>query len=95
LQQAERHPDDMQLPPDAQGGPTQPRNVPPATPRPGGAHAAVASAAARATEAVAPQRLPDVARQLDRKQQRLQKTCSIKPAQPKPNRQSQSAPPQK
>jgi preprotein translocase subunit SecA len=66
VQQAERSPDEMQTHPDAQ----QPR--PPQGPRTGGAQAAVASAAARASQP-APQRLPDVARQLDRKQQRQQK----------------------
>jgi preprotein translocase subunit SecA len=66
VQQAERPPDEMQTHPDAQ----QPR--PPQGPRTGGAQAAVASAAARASQP-APQRLPDVARQLDRKQQRQQK----------------------
>jgi preprotein translocase subunit SecA len=43
----------------------------PQPPRMGGPSAAIASAAARANE-TAPQRLPDVARQLDRKQQRQQ-----------------------
>jgi preprotein translocase subunit SecA len=43
----------------------------PQPPRMGGPSAAMASAAARANE-TAPQRLPDVARQLDRKQQRQQ-----------------------
>ena len=66
VQQAERPPDEMHTHPDAQ----QPR--PPQGPRAGGAQAAVASAAARASQP-APQRLPDVARQLDRKQQRQQK----------------------
>jgi preprotein translocase subunit SecA len=73
IQQAERHPDDMQLPPEAQGGALPPRARPPATPRPGGAAAAVAASAARASEPLAQQRLPDVARQLERKQQRQQK----------------------
>jgi preprotein translocase subunit SecA len=63
------------------GQPAQPRPDPPRPPqssgqalqqRTGGAQAAVASAAARASEPP-PQRLPDVARQLDRKQQRQQK----------------------
>jgi preprotein translocase subunit SecA len=45
---------------------------PEAQQRSGGTQAAVASAAARAAEP-APQRLPDVARQLERKQQRQQK----------------------
>jgi preprotein translocase subunit SecA len=83
IQQAERHPDEMQLPPEAQGGPTPPRSRPSATPRPGGAAvaptrsagpaAALASAAARASDSVGQQRLPEVARQLERKQQRQQK----------------------
>jgi preprotein translocase subunit SecA len=64
VQQAERPPNEMQTHPDAQ--------QPPRGPRTGGAQAAVASAAARASES-APQRLPDVARQLERKQQRQQK----------------------
>jgi preprotein translocase subunit SecA len=77
IQQAEKHPDEMQLRPDAQGGPdgTQLRPAPsrgPLAPRSGGAHAAVASAAARASEPP-PQRLPEVARQLERKQQRQQR----------------------
>jgi preprotein translocase subunit SecA len=85
IQQAQQHPDDMQTSPDAQGGPAGGGNpggagtpgpagrLPnsPAAPRSGGAAAAMASAAARAAE-TAPQRLPDVARQLDRKQQRQQ-----------------------
>jgi preprotein translocase subunit SecA len=63
------------------GQPAQPRPDPPRPPSPnaqalpqrtGGAQAAVASAAARASEPP-PQRLPDVARQLERKQQRQQK----------------------
>jgi preprotein translocase subunit SecA len=63
------------------GQPAQPRPEPPRPPSPnaqalpqrtGGAQAAVASAAARASEPP-PQRLPDVARQLERKQQRQQK----------------------
>jgi preprotein translocase subunit SecA len=82
VQQAEKPPDEMQTHPDAQLGPRSPRS--------GGAAAAVASAAARASEP-APQRLPDVARQLDRKQQRLQKDLQYQtgPAQaeaPKPVR---------
>jgi preprotein translocase subunit SecA len=86
IQQAQQHPDDMQTSPEAQGGPggpagpgasggtaapIPPRSTPPQASRPGGAAAAMASAAARANE-TAPQRLPDVARQLDRKQQRQQ-----------------------
>ena len=63
------------------GRAVQPRPEPPRSPAPstqaipqrtGGAQAAVASAAARASEPP-PQRLPDVARQLERKQQRQQK----------------------
>ena len=63
------------------GQAVQPRPEPPLPPAPstqalpqrtGGAQAAVASAAARASEPP-PQRLPDVARQLERKQQRQQK----------------------
>jgi preprotein translocase subunit SecA len=82
IQQAERPPDEMQTSPD-----TQP---PPHTPRAGGAAAAVASAAARAAEPP-PQRLPEVARQLERKQQRQQKDLQYQtgPAQaeaPKPVR---------
>jgi preprotein translocase subunit SecA len=63
IQQAERPPDEMQTRPEPPRGPT---------PRSGGAQAAVASAAARASEPP-PQRLPEVARQLERKQQRQQK----------------------
>jgi preprotein translocase subunit SecA len=65
IQQAERPPEDMQTHPDAQ--PRQPQSS-----RVGGAAAAVASAAARVAEP-AQQRLPDVARQLERKQQRQQR----------------------
>jgi preprotein translocase subunit SecA len=83
IQQAERPPDEMQTHPDA-----QPRGPQPS--RPGGAVAAVASAAARASEAP-PQRLPEVARQIERKQQRQQKDLQYQtgPAQaeaPKPVR---------
>jgi preprotein translocase subunit SecA len=53
------------------GQAVQPRPEPPRPPQ-SNAQAAVASAAARASEPVA-QRLPEVARQLDRKQQRQQK----------------------
>jgi len=63
MQQAEKHPDDMQTRPEAQRA---------AAPRSGGAQAAVASAAARASE-TEPQRLPEVARQIERRQQRQQK----------------------
>jgi preprotein translocase subunit SecA len=83
MQQAERSPDEMQLKPDAQQAGI-PRRAS------GGAQAAVASAAARASEP-APQRLPEVARQLERKQQRQQKDLQYQtgPAQaeaPKPVR---------
>jgi preprotein translocase subunit SecA len=64
IQQAEKHPDEMQLRPEPPRGPTSPRS--------GGAQVAVASAAARASEPP-PQRLPEVARQLERKQQRQQR----------------------
>jgi preprotein translocase subunit SecA len=83
MQQAERHPDEMQLRPElARGGGSPPRS--------GGAQAAVASAAARASESE-PQRLPEVARQIERRQQRQQKDLQYQtgPAQaeaPKPVR---------
>jgi preprotein translocase subunit SecA len=64
VQQAEKPPDEMQLRPETPRGPVPPRS--------GGAQAAVASAAARASEAPQ-QRLPEIARQLERKQQRQQK----------------------
>jgi preprotein translocase subunit SecA len=81
IQQAERHPDEMQLRPEAQ------RAAAPA--RSGGAQVAVASAAARASESQ--QRVPEFARQLERKQQRQQKELQYQtgPAQaeaPKPVR---------
>jgi preprotein translocase subunit SecA len=64
IQQAERHPEEMQVRPEAQrASAVQQRS---------GAQAAVASAAARASEPP-PQRLPEIARQLERKQQRQQK----------------------
>jgi preprotein translocase subunit SecA len=83
MQQAERHPDEMQVRPDAQQAAIPRRTS-------GGAQAAVASAAARASESE-PQRLPEVARQLERKQQRQQKDLQYQtgPAQaeaPKPVR---------
>ncbi len=83
IQQAERSPDEMQLRPDAQQAGTPRRSS-------GGAQAAVASAAARVSES-GPQRLPEVARQLERKQQRQQKDLQYQtgPAQaeaPKPVR---------
>src|SRR4029077_3270931 len=74
VQQAEKHPDEMQLRPEAQRGPA---------PRGGGAQAAVASAAARARE---PQHLPAVARKVERRQQRQQKDLQYQtgPAQAEP-----------
>jgi preprotein translocase subunit SecA len=63
VQQAERPPDEMDTRPQTPRGPVS---------RSGGAQAAVASAAARASEPPQ-QRLPEVARQLERKQQRQQK----------------------
>jgi preprotein translocase subunit SecA len=68
----------------------QPRPEPPRLRQPPSAQAAVASAAARASEAPS-QRLPEVARQLERKQQRQQKDLQYQtgPAQaeaPKPIR---------
>jgi preprotein translocase subunit SecA len=82
IQQAEKHPDEMNVRQPPRGGP--------ATPRSGGALAAVASAAERASGSE-PQRLPEVARQLERKQQRQQKDLQYQtgPAQaeaPKPVR---------
>ena len=81
MQQAEKHPDEMNVRQPPRG---------PAAPRSGGALAAVASAAERAS-APEPQRLPEVARQLERKQQRQQKDLQYQtgPAQaeaPKPVR---------
>jgi preprotein translocase subunit SecA len=83
IQQAERHPDEMQLRPEAQQAGLPRRTTV-------GAQAAVASAAARASEPTS-QRLPEVARQLERKQQRQQKDLQYQtgPAQaeaPKPVR---------
>ena len=65
-----------------QPGQPQPRPAPPAPPRPS-AQAAVASAAARASE---PERLPEVARQIERRQQRHQKDLQYQtgPAQAEP-----------
>jgi preprotein translocase subunit SecA len=79
IQQAEKHPDEMQTNPEAQSAAAVPQR------RSGGAQTAVASAAARASEST-PQRLPDVARQLDRKQQRQQKDLQYQtgPAQAEP-----------
>ncbi len=84
VQQAERHPDEMQVRPEAQQAGLPRRTS-------GGAQAAVASAAARASEPAHQQRLPEVARQLERKQQRQQKDLQYQtgPAQaeaPKPVR---------
>jgi preprotein translocase subunit SecA len=81
IQQAEKHPDEMQLRAEPQRGLAPSRS---------GAQVAVASAAARAGE-VSPQRLPEVARQLERKQQRQQRDLQYQtgPAQaeaPKPVR---------
>src|SRR6202163_3367958 len=81
VQQAERPPDEMDTRPQTPRGPVS---------RAGGAQAAVASAAARASEPPQ-QRLPEVARQLERKQQRQQKDLQYQtgPAQaeaPKPVR---------
>jgi preprotein translocase subunit SecA len=90
IQQAERPPDEMQTHPDAQAGGPQTSRVGPQPPRVGGAAAAAASAAARASEPVAhsqqQQRLPDVARQLERKQQRQQRDLQYQtgPAQAEP-----------
>jgi preprotein translocase subunit SecA len=77
IQQAEKHPDEMQLRPEQPGGSAAPRS--------GGAQAAVASAAARAGEPPQ-QRLPEVARQLERKQQRQQRDLQYQtgPAQAEP-----------
>jgi preprotein translocase subunit SecA len=77
IQQAEKHPDEMQLRPEAQRA---------SAPTVGGAQAAAASAAARASE---PQHLPAVAREIERRQQRQQKDLQYQtgPAQaeaPKP-----------
>jgi preprotein translocase subunit SecA len=70
VQQAEKHPDEMQLRPESQRSSAQ---------------AAAASAAARASEPP-PQRLPEVARQLERKQQRQQRDLQYQtgPAQAEP-----------
>jgi preprotein translocase subunit SecA len=65
------------------GPPMPPRPEPPRPQQPHSAHAAVASAAARARE---PQRLPEVARQIERRQQRQQKDLQYQtgPAQAEP-----------
>ena len=73
-----------------QPGTVEARPAPPRQSQSGGAQAAAASAAARASDAAA-QRLPEVARQLERKQQRQQKDLQYQtgPAQaeaPKPVR---------
>ncbi|HYL63306.1 MAG TPA: SEC-C metal-binding domain-containing protein, partial [Candidatus Methylomirabilis sp.] len=82
MQQAEQHPDEMNVRPRAP--------QPPSPPRTGGARAAIASAAARAEEPP-PERLPAFAREMERKQQRQQKELQYQtgPAQaeaPKPVR---------
>jgi len=66
-----------------QPGQPQPRPEPPRPQHPPSAQAAVASAAARASE---PQRLPEVARQIERRQQRQQKDLQYQtgPAQAEP-----------
>jgi preprotein translocase subunit SecA len=90
IQQAERPPDEMQTHPDAQAGGPQTSRVGPQPPRVGGAAGAAARAAAPASEPVSPsqqqQRLPDVARQLERKQQRQQRDLQYQtgPAQAEP-----------
>ncbi len=78
VQQAEKSPDEMQLRSDAQRAAISQQ-------RSGGAQAAVASAAARAGESPQ-QRLPEVARQLERRQQRQQKDLQYQtgPAQAEP-----------
>src|SRR5450432_4134444 len=74
VQQAERPPDEMQLHPEAQQ--LQAQHPPAAASQHVGPRAAIANAAARAGEAgsagAAPQRLPEVARQIERRQQRHQ-----------------------
>jgi preprotein translocase subunit SecA len=76
MQQAERHPSEMQTAPEAQGAvsPQQPPRAaqPPQPPRTIGPRAAMASAAARA-ESSAPAQLPAFAREMERKQERQQK----------------------
>jgi preprotein translocase subunit SecA len=89
VQQAQQHPDDMQTNPEAQGGPSgpaAPRTGPTGPSRVGGAAAAVAASAARASEPTSAQRLPEVARQLERKQQRQQQDLQYQtgPAQAEP-----------
>src|SRR5262249_7234353 len=79
IQQAERPPDEMQTHPDAQGGPPS-RSGPSGSSRLGGAAAAVAASAARASEPVTQQRLPDVARQFERKPQRKKQDLQYQPA---------------
>jgi preprotein translocase subunit SecA len=81
MQEGQKHPDEMDTRPQTPRGPVS---------RSGGAQAAVASAAARASE-TEPQRLPEVARQIERRQQRQQKDLQYQtgPAQaeaPKPVR---------
>jgi preprotein translocase subunit SecA len=74
VQQAERPPDEMQLHPEAQQ--LQAQHPPAAASQHVGPRAAIANAAARAGETgsagAAPQRLPEVARQIERRQQRHQ-----------------------
>jgi preprotein translocase subunit SecA len=81
VQQAERPPDEMQLRPEAQQPELQAQRVPAVAQPHVGPRAAVANAATRAGEpapvlagagAGRPQRLPEVARQLERRQQRQQ-----------------------
>jgi preprotein translocase subunit SecA len=76
MQQAERHPDEMQTAPEAQGGgsPQQPPRAaqPPQPPRTMGPRAAMASAAARAGDGE-PAQLPAFAREMERKQERQQR----------------------
>jgi len=76
MQQAERHPSEMQTAPEAQGQvrpPVPPRAAqPPQPPRTIGPRAAMASAAARAGDGE-PTQLPAFAREMERKQERQQK----------------------
>jgi preprotein translocase subunit SecA len=74
MQQAERHPSEMQTAPEAQGRPPAPPRAaqPPQPPRTIGPRAAMASAAARAGDGE-PAQLPAFARDMERKQERQQK----------------------
>jgi preprotein translocase subunit SecA len=74
MQQAERHPSEMQTAPEAQGRPPAPPRAaqPPQPPRTIGPRAAMASAAARAGDSE-PAQLPAFARDMERKQERQQK----------------------